>query len=69
LIGDADNDGRLSLKDYGALQGCFTGEFGSPGYQPPSVECDRLFDFDQVGTMHDVDLADYGLFYEIYTSP
>ncbi|UCE59052.1 MAG: hypothetical protein JSU63_16605 [Phycisphaerales bacterium] len=59
LVGDADDDGRINLRDVVGLQQCFqTQETG-----PSHADCLRLFDFDTGGT---VDLVDFKAFQNVY---
>lgn len=66
LIGDFDSDGDRDLEDAGALQRCFGGSFGEPGYVTPSVECLDHLDFDEDD---DVDLADYKEMQPVFSGP
>jgi len=61
-----DDDGNLDLRDYADLQRCFSGTLNIAGFQAPTVECGRVFDYNMD---EDVDLLDYGTFRSSYTGP
>jgi len=66
LLGDMNDDGRLDLHDFSDLQICFSGLLSSPGFQPPTLECGRVFDYN-LDT--DIDDADYSIFRSVLTGP
>jgi len=59
LVGDCDDDGRISLRDVACLQGCLYSDPSRADY----AECQRIFDFDRDGT---VDLTDYQQLNELH---
>jgi len=59
LIGDANGDGVRDLSDFAALQICFSGTLGEPGYIAPDSDCRFSFDRDDDA---DVDLDDFVFF-------
>ncbi|MCP4593998.1 MAG: hypothetical protein GY842_24970 [bacterium] len=59
--GDADGDGDFDLKDFAALQRCFTGDGGGPA----GLGCEA-FDADRDG---DVDLTDFAAGHASFTGP
>lgn len=66
LLGDWDDDGDLDLFDFQALQSCFSGSVTSGGFEVPSTECRRVFDYNSDS---DVDRLDFGVFQSVYTGP
>ena len=65
-LGDVNMDGTLDLQDVGALQTCFSGSAGAPGYVEPSSDCLFFLDFDGD---NDIDPDDYKAFEELYAGP
>ncbi len=53
--GDSDSNSLLDMFDFLAMQLCFSGSVGQPGFQSPGATCLNEFDLDFDG---DVDLAD-----------
>lgn len=66
LLGDSNDDGQLDLRDFSDLQNCFSGMIGSGGFQAPTLECRRVFDYN-LDT--DVDGLDYGVFRSFLSGP
>lgn len=66
LLGDADENGVLDLRDLAELQGCFSGSAMDPDYAVPSQECAIVFDFDEDD---DIDLLDYREMMKQFTGP
>ncbi len=66
LPGDIDRDGAVGPSDADALEACFTGRIGTPGFIPPDIECSAYFDFDEDG---DIDCADSKAFTSLWSGP
>ncbi len=59
LLGDTNDNGELELRDFAALQNCYSGSVNTVGFAPLTPECARVFDFDaDTG----VDGTDYAVF-------
>lgn len=59
--GDANDDGRVDLKEFARLQNCFRGDDANPPAGCAFYDADR--------GDRDVDLADYALFRAVWTGP
>ena len=68
LPGDFDGDGDFGLDDWGALQGCFSGDVNDPGFEPPAPECVSAFDVAEAPD-GDVDLEDVAELFASITGP
>ncbi len=66
LLGDADDNGQLNLRDASNFWTCYTDGAASIGFIAPSAECDRIQDFNADGA---IDLTDYSLFEEVFSGP
>ncbi len=66
LLGDADANGSLDLRDLATLQTCFSGSNTDPGYGAPPQECSIVFDFNEDD---DIDLLDYRDMMNQFTGP
>ena len=66
LLGDWDDDGDLDIRDFAAVQNCFSGSAGASENAVLPELCARNLDFD---TDDDVDLVDFANFHELCTGP
>lgn len=66
LLGDSDDDGKLDMRDFSDLANCYSGAANIPGFQAPTVECNRVFDYN---LDMDVDMSDYAIFESVFTGP
>ncbi len=68
IPGDFEDDGDMDSQDFAAFQTCFSGDFGEPGFVPPSPECLAAFDLEAPAD-GDVDLADLAVAVDNLTGP